>query len=199
LAQCVGRPIVDRHRNPDEPLAGAALPADAQAVGNVLLVSYFASAAADIFRAAVTDTVKHGGRPRLKGEITIDLNDVLDIGGELVERSGELFLANHREINLQNMQSIAKAFRDYFDYKRQPDEVINDIILSHACRHVIVHCGAVADRKMIGQIRSACPRTLKPSVVENQRIQFTEDEILIVTGRMESYLNDLSDAVGASR
>jgi hypothetical protein len=155
---------------------------------NVLLVSYFASAAADIFRAGVTDAVKHGGRPAsLKREITIDLHDVREIGGDLVERSGELFLATHREINLQNMQSIAMAFRDYFGYQRKPDEISNDIVLSHACRHVIVHCAGVVDRKMIGQLRSATPRTLKVDVREGQRVQFSEEEIVVV-GSTHDYL-----------
>jgi hypothetical protein len=129
---------------------------------NVLLVSYFASAAADIFRAGVTDAVRNGKRPALlKEEIKIDLRMVPEIGTDLVERAGELLLTTNRDINLQNMQSIAKTFRDYFDYERKQDEVVNDITLSHACRHVIVHCGAIADRKMVGQLRSARPRTLK--------------------------------------
>jgi hypothetical protein len=108
---------------------------------NVLLVSYFSSAAADIFRAGVTDAVKNGTRDAiLKEKITIELDGLREIGGDVIERSGDLFLANHREINLQNMFSIAEAFENYFGYKRVPDEVVNDISLSHACRHVIVHC-----------------------------------------------------------
>ena len=70
-----------------------------------------------------------------------------------------MLLATHREINLQNMQSIATAFREYFGYKRTQDEVYNDILLSHACRHVIVHCGAIADRKMTPAVVTALPPT----------------------------------------
>ncbi len=58
--------------------------------------------------------------------------------------------------------------------------MFNDITTSHACRHVIVHSGAIVDRRMIGMLRSAQPRTLKPDVQEGERIQFSEEEILMV-------------------
>jgi hypothetical protein len=165
---------------------------------NVLLVSYFSSAVGDIFKAGLTDAVKTGRRPDImKEKITMDLEDLREIGGDVLDRSGDLFLANHREINLQNMQSTAKAFEDYFGYTRRADEVVNDITLSHACRHVIVHCGALVDWKMVRQLKSAHPRTLKPHVAENELVQFSEQEIVVVGAQMDSYLNDLVKAVVA--
>jgi hypothetical protein len=164
---------------------------------NVLLVSYFSSAVGDIFRAGVADAVRTGNRPAiLKEEIKIDFRGLREIGSELAERAGDL-LAEHREISFQNLQGVAKAFRDYFDYDRPQDEVVNDLILAHACRHVIVHCGGIADRKMIGQLKRATPRLLKPEVCIGQRIQFTENEIIQVGFRMDSYLKDLCDAIGS--
>ncbi len=163
---------------------------------NVLLVSYFSSAVGDMFRAGVAEAVRSGSRPNiLKEEISIELSEAREIGPELVDRAGELLLASHREINLQNMQSITKAFADYFGYQRKPDEVVNDIILSHACRHVIVHNAAVADRKMIGLLRVARPRTLMPNVGEGDRIQFTEAEVGMIGDRMKSYLGDLATGI----
>jgi len=112
----------------------------------VLLVSYFASATADIFRAGVVDAVKTGRRRAvLEEEIKISLETLPAVQ---VGRAGDLLLATSREINLQNVPSIAKTFLKYFNFKRAKDEVVNDIILAHECRHVIVHCGALADEKM---------------------------------------------------
>jgi hypothetical protein len=163
---------------------------------NVLLVSYFSSAVADIFRTGVAEAVRTGSRPDiLRQEISIELSEAREIGPELVDRAGELLLASHREINLQNMQSVAKAFADYFGYQRKQDEVVNDIILSHACRHVIVHNAAVADRKMIGLLRAANPRTVMPKVSEGDRIQFTETEVEVIAGRMKNYLGDLATGI----
>ena len=165
---------------------------------DVLLVSYFSSAIGDIFKAGVADAVRHGSRPAiLKEEIKIGLQIVREIGPDLVERSGEL-LAEHRDISFQNMQTVAKTFRDYFDFDRPQDEVVNDLILAHACRHVIVHCGGKADRKTIGQLRTAKPRTLKPEMTVGDQIQFTQEEILTICDRMNAYLRDLAEMLGGS-
>jgi hypothetical protein len=163
---------------------------------NVLLVSYFSGAVGDVFRVAVSDAVRTGRRPAvLKEDIRIGLRDIRDIGPELIERSGEL-LAAHRDISFQDMQSIGKAFREYFNYDVVRDETVNDIIVSQACRHVLVHSGGVVDRKMVGQVRSAQPRTLKPDLVEGERVQFSESEIDSVANQMRRYLSQLSRGVG---
>ena len=117
-----------------------------------------------------------------------------DIGSELVDRAGEL-LASHRDISFQDMQSIGRAFRDYFNYEPPKDECVNDIIMSQARRRVIVHSGGVVDRKMIAQVRSANPRNLKPAVREGELVQFSEGEIELVAGRMSQYLKELTNAV----
>ena len=86
----------------------------------------------------MTDAVKNGRHPALlREEIKIDLGTIPEIGTDLVERAGELLLATNRDIDLQNMQSIAKTFRDYFAYEREQDPVVNDIIVSHACRRLV--------------------------------------------------------------
>lgn len=163
---------------------------------NVLLVSYFSSAVADIFRASVTDAIKWGDRSKLlKEDIKIGLNEIRDIGPELLERAGELLVA-HKDISFQDMQSIGRAFRDYFDYDPPKTDVVNDIIVSQACRHVIVHSGGIVDRKMLGQVRNATPRTLQPRVQEHQRIQFTESDIELVGRQMKAYLHELAMNVG---
>jgi hypothetical protein len=164
---------------------------------NVLLVSYFSSAAQEVFRASVSEAVREGhDESLLKQDIKITLRDIREIGLELVERAGEL-LALHRDISFQDMQSISRAFREHFNVTMSQDETVNDIICSQACRHVIVHSGAVADRRMIGQLRAAKPRSLKPDMREGDRVQFTEAEVRSVGLHMTSYLRMLIERLTA--
>jgi hypothetical protein len=163
---------------------------------NVLLVSYFSAAVGDIFRTSVTEAVRSGTRPALmKEDVRIALRDVREIGPDLLDRAGDLFVA-HRDISFQDMQSIGRSFRDYFDYEPPKDEVTNDIIMSQACRHVTVHSAGIVDHRMMGQVRSAHPPTLKPEIRENEKVQFTEDEVPIVSAQMKSFLQDLIMNVG---
>ncbi|HZC81380.1 MAG TPA: hypothetical protein VE222_06610, partial [Nitrospiraceae bacterium] len=76
------------------------------------------------------------------------------------------------DISFQDMQSIARAFRDYVGFEPTRNENVNDIVLGHACRHVIVHAGAVFDRKALGQVRSAVPRTLKKNINVGDAVTF---------------------------
>jgi hypothetical protein len=166
---------------------------------NVLLVSYFSSAVGETFRAGVADAIRTGTRPAiLDEEIKIKFRGLRDIGSDLPERAGDL-LAEHRDISFQNMHGVAKTFRDYFDYNRPQDEVFNDLLVAHACRHVTVHCAGIADRKMMGQIKSAKPRSLKPDIHLGQHIQFTEEEVAQVGFRMDNYLKDLCDVVASGQ
>lgn len=159
---------------------------------NVLLVSYFSSAISDVFKASIAEAVRDGGdETLLKQEIKISLREVREIGSELLERSGEL-LAAHRDFSFQDMQSISKAFREYFSISIPQDEMVNDLICSQACRHAIVHCGAIVDRKMVGQLRNAHPRTLKPKISEGDRIQLSESEIGLVGDRMKMFFDSLT-------
>lgn len=160
---------------------------------NVLLVSYFSSAISDVFKASIAEAVRDGrDEALLKQDIKITFREVREIGAELIERSGEL-LAAHRDFSFQDMQSISRAFREYFSISIPQDEMVNDLICSQACRHVIVHGGAIVDRKMLGQLRNAHPRTLKPRISEGDRIQLSESEIGLISDRMTLFLTFLTN------
>jgi hypothetical protein len=49
---------------------------------------------------------------------------------------------------------------------------------------------------MVGQLRSARPRTLKQDIREDDRVQFSEAEVVTVGERMTAYLGDVAAAVG---
>lgn len=132
----------------------------------------------------------------MKEDIRITLRDAREIGPDLIERVGDLFVS-HRDISFQDMQSISRCFRDCFAYERPKDEVVNDIIVSQACRHVCVHSGGTVDRRMVGQVRTAVPRTLKPEIAEGHKVRFTDEEIALVGQRMTTYLQDLALGISA--
>ena len=75
---------------------------------------------------------------------------------------------------------------------------MNDIIVGHAARHVVVHSGAVVDRKMINQVKGAVPRTLKEALSEGKVIRFSPEEIRSLATSMTNHLSTLTATVAAA-
>jgi len=93
------------------------------------------------------------------------------------------------------MQSIARVFRDYLDVNIDKSEVVNDIILGQACRHVIVHSGGMVDERLIRQISGAKPRRVKFSLIPGERVQFSDQEVMLVSDSMVQYLQSVAGKV----
>jgi hypothetical protein len=90
------------------------------------------------------------------------------------------------------MQSIAKAFKQYIGTDEIPrDKVVDNIILSQACRNCIVHDGSTANNKAIDQLKSANQRDLKIDIKINEAIRFNEEEIKIIISSMMQYIDRL--------
>jgi len=153
----------------------------------VLLVSYFSSAIEDLFREALNKKIQNGNIGKLeKEEIKVTISQLVhnpDVA--------DLFLLR-KDISFQDMKSIARAFEEYIEIEQIPqDEVVNNIILSQACRHCIVHDGSVVNMRVLGQLSSATPRDLKPDMKKDDIIQFNEDEIKIIIESMNRYIDRL--------
>lgn len=162
--------------------------------GLVLLVSYFGSAVADIFRAAVPRAHAQRVSERLRNEdLKLSLDELVQYASE-PDSIGELFAAK-KDISFQDMQSIVRAFEEYIDVKLTRDATVNNIVLGQACRHVIVHSGGVADRRCVHQLLNAKPRTLKPDIKVGDAIQFTTDELDSVATDMHSVIDRLTQMV----
>jgi hypothetical protein len=145
--------------------------------GVVLLVSYFGSALQDLFEESVEFSLARGGQENLlKEELKMTVGDVKNREFDLTHHVGE-FLVSSRNISFQDMHSIRRAFADYLKADPGKDEVANNIILGQGCRHVIVHNGAIVNCKLLHQVEAAKPRTLKPHLVEDSRVQFSTDEV----------------------
>ncbi len=153
----------------------------------VLLVSYFGSAIEDLFQEALQNKIDNKKLGKLgKEEIKLTVDQLVS-GKNVVE----LFISKV-DISFQDMQSIARAFKQYICIDEIPrDKVVNNIILSQACRNCIVHDGSTANNKTIEQLKSANQRDLKIDIKINEAIRFNEEDIKIIISSMTQYIDQL--------
>jgi hypothetical protein len=161
----------------------------------VLLVSYFASAARALFVDAVVAAINSGARDELlDAEIRLTPRDVRDASVSTPTILAEA-VADGKEMSFQDMQSVDRAFRRYFSVAPDKGQMVNDIIIGQACRHAIVHTGAQVNRRLIAQVKSAMPRTIKPELVDGTPIEFSRAEVRAVMKEMLKYLRDTASLV----
>ncbi len=158
----------------------------------VLLVSYFSSAVSDIFEHSVTKVLtKSPVQNLLKEELRLTLEELIEHDFNLSGQIGHI-LASKKDISFQDMQSIHRAFKNYLGLEIEKGEVVNTIIFGQACRHVIVHDGAVVNSRLIKQISKANPRRLNRTVEEGEQLSFTPEEIHQLGGAMIEYIERLA-------
>ena len=162
----------------------------------VLLVSYFGSAVSDLFRAASKIAVdRHQDKRVLDSELKLKIHELALLDAPLGDSIGDLLITKN-SISFQDMKSIKREFEKYFGIKIEKDQSINNIILSQACRHSIVHEGGIVNSRVLNQIKEAKPRDLKEQLLESENIEFSESEIKIVSSSMLKYVAGLSNKVG---
>lgn len=158
--------------------------------GVVLLVSYFASALRDVFARCLNERLARihiDDLPDDSFKLTLaDLRqmDITSLAELVIEK---------KELNFQNMGSVARAFRDWLKYEPGRDAHVNNIITAQACRHAIVHAGVRADTKLIAELKKLSPRTVKEQIAVGDDINFTLDEIRDVSNSMTVYLLRAAD------
>jgi hypothetical protein len=165
----------------------------------VLLVSYFASAVHTLFREAIRERVAGNGRDTTlaKERLSFTVAELCEPGFELPYAiPNALIQAN--DISWQDMQSIHRAFRKYFEIDMLRDGRVNDIVAAQACRHAIVHAAGIVNERTIKQLANANPRTLKQHLKLGEQVQFSTDEIERAAAVMEEYLTELTGRVGAA-
>jgi hypothetical protein len=160
----------------------------------VLLVSYFGSAVRDLVRYATIEAVRRGAsRELLKFEVRTRIEELRDLDRPIQDFLGDHFVES-AEVSFQDMKSINRTLKTYFDVDLERDEVVNDIIAGQACRHAIVHSGLTCDSRMVSQLSGAKPRSVKPSVQLGERIQFNPTEVGQVQAAMLTFLTRASAA-----
>jgi len=160
----------------------------------VLLVSYFGSVIGDVFRRAAARGLERGDLSVLETELKIRVNDIVELRESAPELIGDLLIQKDG-ISFQDMQSTHRAFRHYFSVEIETDDEARNIIAGQACRHAIVHNGAKVNTRIINQLRNAYPRTLKPDLMTGEKIEFTIDEINLLSGDMSGYISNLISKV----
>jgi len=163
----------------------------------VLLVSYFGSSVHDLFRQGIASALMRGSDSALlREQIKISFRDLRDADFQLKELAPDL-LVQAKDISFQDMQSIARSFKEYLDITIDRSEDLNDIILAQGCRHVIVHSGGEVGNRLIRQISGAKPRKLKPILNVGESIQFSVEEVSQVAKSMLAYLEAVASQVEA--
>lgn len=165
----------------------------------VLLVSYFASAIEGLFEFSLTDKIKNHPLGKLgREEIKISLSDLEQLDFNLSEDVGRIIVAT-KQISFQDMKSIARVFNEFFGFEPSKDQYVNNIILGQACRHSIVHSGGIVKQKIAKQISMAIPRDVKNELKTGDKIQFSAEEIEIVSKSMIHYIDKLVFALNNSQ
>lgn len=158
----------------------------------VLLVSHFASALHGIFKQSVSAMLPDKLSEALKKEelkLTVKELSLME-GGHwgLVSEA----LIRKRDFSFQDMQSVSKAFSTYCDYTPEKTKDVNNIIVGQACRHVIVHAGAIVDSKCIKQVASAFPRELEVQLKSGKPVQFEREELAVLAESMKAYVQSMT-------
>lgn len=162
---------------------------------NVLLVSVFASAVADLFREGVNTLAElKTSKELMKQEFKLTVDEIIENGDELAHRIGYL-IAEKKDISFQDMKSIRRAFNLYFSVSMEKNETVNNLIFAQAARHVIVHDSARVSDRMLFQVSGANPRSLRKDIKSGDTINFEPEEIKIVGNSMTVYFRELRTKV----
>jgi hypothetical protein len=165
----------------------------------VLLVSYFGSSVHDLFREGVNESLTTGkDTALLKEQVKLSLSELREAEFDLRDMAADL-LVNAKDISFQDMKSIARAFRDHLNVTIQWDQVVNEIILAQACRHVIVHAGGIVNAQTMRQVSVAKPRQLKPALELGKPVQFSVHEIQQVAASMGTYLKNIEQLLASRK
>lgn len=158
----------------------------------VLQVSYFTSTLHDFFRQAFQTLAEKNLLPEIKDDLKLSFKELTDFSFNLTNNIGELILRK-KEISFQDMQSICKAYKTYFDIIIDKDQKCNTIILAQASRHAIVHALSKADDKFLRQISEAAPRDIKHNFTCNEDIKFSASELEFVKLAMLVFIQELRE------
>lgn len=164
----------------------------------VLLVSYFGSAIRDLARAGVVRALTQGTHSEvLHFEVRALAEELKDLDRPIIEFIADRVVESS-DVSFQDMKSIGRVWKDYFGFEHLRDETLNDIIAAQGCRHAIVHSGLITDNRLIGQLKGARPRSLKPRLAFGDRIQFTQEEVQRAERAMTAYIERAASDLDAS-
>lgn len=165
----------------------------------VLLVSYFGSAIADLFRDASRCALSNKGEKSiLDSDFKLKVSELVEFSKSPEDNIGDLLITKVG-ISFQDMKSIQREFKKFFSIEIEKDKYVNDIIVGHACRHTIAHEGAIVNKRVLNQIQNENPRTIKLELNLNDTVSFSQSEISSLSNSMLEYVKTLERKVIAYR
>lgn len=160
----------------------------------VLLVSHFASALGEAFRAAVTESLDTADSGKLYDEeIKLSIGEIREKDWNLKASIADMLIAKH-DFTFQDMGSTVRAFKNFTSITLERDVVMNNIIAAQACRHAIVHASGRINDKTLKQVSTANPRSIKPTLSLGDSVSFVADEVEAVKNDMVNFVARLSPA-----
>ena len=172
----------------------------------VLLVSLFASAVSDLLKEGVNQLAlsakeKHTQKAYIdslkKTELKLTINEIIELGDRLHTKVGDIVVSK-QDISFQDMKSINRTFRNFFGFNMNQNEVVNNIIMAQAARHVIVHDSSNVNDRIKKQVLKATPRDIKPDISTLKKINFSPDEIKKAGESMLTYFRLLHENIERS-
>lgn len=161
----------------------------------VLLVSFFASAIGDLYRYSIRVLALSRQCQKLNDEeIKFTIGEIINEDADLRERIGRL-MEEKKDVSFQDMKSIGRAFGEFFEVKIDKDEIVNNIIMAQAGRHVIVHEGASINDRLLKQVKNAQPRALFKNIPLTGQLLFQQADLKIIGDSMLDYFCELRDQV----
>lgn len=165
----------------------------------VLLVSYFSSAAADLFRqAAKFALMSKKEKSVISAEFKFKISELLEFSEAPEDYIGDLLISKVG-ISFQDMKSIQREFKKYFGIEIEKDAHVKNIILGHACRHTIAHEASIINKRVLNQVSNASPRELKPTLVLGEKVEFSQEEINVLAQSMIDYIQNIESKVSEYR
>lgn len=158
----------------------------------VLLVAHFGSTIKELFRAYIDFmlTLNPPG-PIGDQQIKISLAELQVIRAECTLSLGQYWL-DHREISVQDMQSISRFMREYVGCAPEWDDCVNDIILAQAARHLIVHTDGKVNEQFLRQIGNVNAKSTAQTYALGEPILFEPHEVSRISDHMTEYLGKIS-------
>jgi len=158
----------------------------------VLLVSYFGSTIGEVFRKSFSLALEKSKSDTFADTVLkLTVNEIKSVASAHENLNlGDVFI-KQKNINLQDMKSVVDVFDSCFKSKMDKDEMVNNIIVSQACRNGIVHSGEMVDDRLITQVKGAFPRELKVELQLGSQISFEKEEIDLIVKNMNQFLEIL--------
>jgi hypothetical protein len=159
----------------------------------VLLVSYFSSSVKELFKKSVQFLIDNDipFLGNLKSDIKLNFEELENSKFNLKKCIVDLVIEK-KNISFQDMKSIARSFKEYFDITIEQNNDVDNIILGLASRHTIVHNLSQSDQKFMNQVSFAKRRNIKTGIKLYDSIVFNQDEIKIVNSSMIKYLTNIT-------